>query len=156
MIGTTVVASSIDSQSNGETVDWRYDYMVGHKSASAFDLSPEIRERCLSLCRHMQLEFACIDLIVTPSGEHVFLELNQAGQFLWQEEADPRLSMLGIFCRHLAGSAASGDRARSDINMGQYLESEDCARLKEALKAAVDADEVGPPPDVVDEAKAQP
>ena len=156
VIGTTVIASSIDSQSNGETVDWRYDYMVGHKSASAFDLSPEIRERCLSLCRHMQLEFACIDLIVTPSGEHVFLELNQAGQFLWQEEADPRLSVLDIFCQHLAGSSASGYRARPDINMAQYLESEDCAQLKAAMKEAMDADEDCESPIIVDEAKAQP
>lgn len=155
VIGTTVIASSIDSQSQGETVDWRYDYMVGHMSTSAFSLSPEIQERCLSLCRNMQLEFACIDLIVTPSGEHVFLELNQAGQFLWQEEADPRLRMLDIFCQHLAGSGGSEYRARADINMAQFRESEDYAQHKEAIDARDREGEAGDSI-LVDEAKAQP
>lgn len=152
VIGATVIASSIDSQSRGETVDWRYDYMEGHVSTSAFDLAPEIRERCLSLCRAMQLEFACIDLIVTPSGEHVFLELNQAGQFLWQEEADPRLRMLDIFCQHLAGTGGSEYRARADIDMARFRESEDHAKLQEAMEARKDCESTI----LVDEAKAQP
>jgi hypothetical protein len=29
------------------------------------------------------LAFGCIDLIVTPEGEHIFLEVNEMGQFLW-------------------------------------------------------------------------
>jgi hypothetical protein len=33
----------------------------------------------------MNLSFGCVDLIVTPSGEYVFLEVNQVGQFLFVE-----------------------------------------------------------------------
>jgi hypothetical protein len=30
--------------------------------------------------------YSTIDLIVTPDGDHVFLELNPNGQYLWVEE----------------------------------------------------------------------
>ena len=32
-----------------------------------------------------------------PEGEHVFLEVNPAGQFLWVEEANPELRLLATF-----------------------------------------------------------
>ena len=31
------------------------------------------------------LEFGAIDLIITPQGNYVFLEVNGNGQFLWAE-----------------------------------------------------------------------
>jgi glutathione synthase/RimK-type ligase-like ATP-grasp enzyme len=34
----------------------------------------------------MQLTFGAIDMIVTPTGEYVFLEINANGQYLWIEK----------------------------------------------------------------------
>ena len=34
----------------------------------------------------MKLVFGAIDMIVTPAGEYVFLEINANGQYLWIEK----------------------------------------------------------------------
>ena len=52
----------------------------------------------------MSLEFGCIDLIYSKSGHFIFLEINEAGQFLWKELADSKISLLDTFCRFLAAS----------------------------------------------------
>jgi len=51
----------------------------------ACDLPPVIAERCRAILNRLGLVFACIDLIVTPAGEYVILELNEMGQFLFVE-----------------------------------------------------------------------
>jgi len=33
------------------------------------------------------LNYGAIDIILTPEGKHVFLELNPAGEFFWLERA---------------------------------------------------------------------
>jgi biotin carboxylase len=60
-------------------------------------LPPEVEEGCLRLMRRLGLLFGCFDFIVTPEGEHVFLEVNPAGQFLWVEEANPEILLLAPF-----------------------------------------------------------
>jgi glutathione synthase/RimK-type ligase-like ATP-grasp enzyme len=40
--------------------------------------------------KSLQLSFGAIDLIQTPSGEYVFLEVNPSGQWLWIDD------MLGL------------------------------------------------------------
>jgi hypothetical protein len=47
------------------------------------------------------LVFGCFDLIVTPKGEYVFLEVNEMGAFLWIEERLPELELLDAFCEFL-------------------------------------------------------
>jgi hypothetical protein len=37
------------------------------------------------LMERLELNFASLDMIVTPDGEFVFLELNPNGQWLWLE-----------------------------------------------------------------------
>ena len=38
------------------------------------------------LMRSFEINFASIDMILTPKGEFVFLDLNPNGQWLWLEE----------------------------------------------------------------------
>jgi hypothetical protein len=47
--------------------------------------------------RSLGIVFGCFDFIVTPAGEHVFLEVNPMGQFLWIEEAQPEIRLLAPF-----------------------------------------------------------
>lgn len=53
---------------------------------------------CRALMKRLGLVFGCFDFIVTPAGEYVFLEINQMGQFLWIEEANPDFPLLQMFC----------------------------------------------------------
>jgi glutathione synthase/RimK-type ligase-like ATP-grasp enzyme len=41
---------------------------------------------------YFSLNYGAIDIILTPDGRHVFLELNPSGEFFWLERA-PGLSI---------------------------------------------------------------
>ena len=86
IVGQEVLAIKIDSQhSQVSELDWRR-YDVRNTPYSAYQLPTEIEKKCLQLTQRMGLEFGAIDLIRTPDGEYVFLEINGNGQFLWAEE----------------------------------------------------------------------
>jgi len=84
VIGHRVFAAKLHSQSSAKgQLDWRRagDAIVAEATA----LPPGIEAMCLDLVARLGLVFGCIDLIVTPDGRHVFLEINQMGQFLFIE-----------------------------------------------------------------------
>jgi glutathione synthase/RimK-type ligase-like ATP-grasp enzyme len=125
VIGATVVAAAIDSQRDGPTTDWRYEGGRGSTNLTAFDLDPALAERCRVFCRSMGVVFGCIDLIVRPDKEVVFLEINSMGQFLFKEIADPRLTMLDIFCRYLVhGDACPADDGLPVLRFADFPEEE--------------------------------
>jgi glutathione synthase/RimK-type ligase-like ATP-grasp enzyme len=85
VIGEHVLAFSIDSQASSySSVDWRrYDF--DNVSFASYELPGQITALLLSFMRTMKLVFGCIDMILTPSGRYVFLEVNSAGNWLWLE-----------------------------------------------------------------------
>ena len=46
-------------------------------------LPDEIVKKTQALLSELGAVYAAIDFIVTPDGDHVFLEVNPAGQFMW-------------------------------------------------------------------------
>jgi hypothetical protein len=91
-----------------ELADARLDWRAG---GSKLRVEPDrlpaaVETACLVLLRRLGLVFGCFDFIVTPEGEHVFLEVNTAGQFLWVEEANPELPMLAPFVAFLLAKRA--------------------------------------------------
>ncbi len=83
VIGERVLSCRIDSQSSDKTkVDWRhYDFEnVAHE---AHELSEVVNERLRMFMRAAKLKYGAIDLIETPDGEFVFLEVNPSGQWGW-------------------------------------------------------------------------
>ena len=81
------------------------------------------------------LVFGCLDLVVTPEGEHVFLEVNEMGQFLWLEEYNPALLTLDLFCELLVhGREGFDGRPASDpVRYGDVFD-EAQARIDEDRK----------------------
>ncbi|WP_158300897.1 hypothetical protein [Chromobacterium sp. ATCC 53434] len=63
-----------------------------------FTLSSQVTSCCLKLMKEMNLEFSCIDLAVNKKGEVFFLEINQAGQFLFLDQALKNNNILKKFC----------------------------------------------------------
>ncbi len=123
VIGNKVIAALIDSQRDGPTVDWRMEGGAGVSNLAATELAPEIADRCRSLCRRLGLAFGCIDLIVTPRDEVVFLEINCAGQFLFKESVDPRLPMLDSFCRFLVHGDADTGAGEAPLRFADFIAS---------------------------------
>lgn len=96
IMGRHVVTARLLSQESDYTrTDWRGG---GAYLKVEPDRLPEKVERaCLELMDRLGIVFGCFDFIVTPEGEHVFLEVNPAGQFLWVEEVCPDLPLLAPF-----------------------------------------------------------
>jgi glutathione synthase/RimK-type ligase-like ATP-grasp enzyme len=86
IIGRQVFAVAIHSQESSIAKhDWRR-YDLDNTPHYIFDLPSDIADKCRSLViDHYGLCFGAIDMIVTPEGDYVFLELNPNGQWAWLE-----------------------------------------------------------------------
>lgn len=85
VMGRRVFAAEIHSQdSEVSRIDWRR-YDLDRTPYRPHVLPTDIERRCLDLVENLGLAFGCIDLILTPEGRYVFLEINPNGQWLWVE-----------------------------------------------------------------------
>jgi hypothetical protein len=84
VIGSRVFAASVDSQAIPEA---RHDVRGAARKAryEPYDLPGEVRSALLEMVRGLSLRFCSADLVLTPDGRHVFLDLNPNGQWLWLE-----------------------------------------------------------------------
>jgi MvdD family ATP-grasp ribosomal peptide maturase len=88
IVGDRLFSASIDSQSSKlASDDWRRDGVGLIDDWKPYDLPPSVEERLLKLMDHFGLNYGAIDIIVTPEGRHVFLEINPVGEFFWLEES---------------------------------------------------------------------
>ncbi|MEV4171342.1 hypothetical protein [Nonomuraea sp. NPDC049709] len=53
---------------------------------SVHHLPDDTARRCVELVAALGVSFGAIDLILTPGGEYVFLEINPNGQWGWIED----------------------------------------------------------------------
>jgi glutathione synthase/RimK-type ligase-like ATP-grasp enzyme len=85
IVGERVFGCRIDSQSTQKTqIDWRRrDYATPY---SVYTINQELSGRLIAIMKHYGVRFASFDLVVTPDGQIVFLEMNPATQFLWIEK----------------------------------------------------------------------
>lgn len=85
VVGDKVFGVKIDSQINEETkVDWRPMTLLNPHSY--IDLHKDIEDFCRQFVAQQGLVYGAMDFIVTPSGNHIFLENNPSGQYLWLED----------------------------------------------------------------------
>lgn len=86
VIGNKVFAVRIDSQAHEETkLDWRRSQHL--LSYSPYELPDDIIDLLVAMNHRLGLFYGAYDLIVTPSEQYVFLEVNPLGQWLWLENA---------------------------------------------------------------------
>ena len=106
VVGRRVMSASIDSQlSERATHDWRRDGLRMLQDWQPYQLPLELEEKILRLMDYFSLNYGAIDIILTPEGKHVFLELNPCGEFFWLERS-PGLSISGAIADLLLGHTA--------------------------------------------------
>ncbi|MGH2557425.1 MAG: MvdC/MvdD family ATP grasp protein [Thermomicrobiales bacterium] len=117
VVGQRVFAAAIDSQATNHTRhDWRrYDYFG--TSYLAHDLPDEVARRCVRLLARLGLSYGAIDMILTPDGRYVFLEINPSGLFLWIEEATG-LPISEAICDWLMATPPSSPTAEPLVAVG--------------------------------------
>ncbi|HEX8129143.1 MAG TPA: MvdD family ATP-grasp ribosomal peptide maturase [Pyrinomonadaceae bacterium] len=92
IVGHRVMAAAIDSQASERAAhDWRRDGVRLVNAWQPYTLPPEVEEKLLRLMDYFKLNYGAADLIVTPEGSHVFLEVNPVGEFFWLEQQRPGL-----------------------------------------------------------------
>jgi glutathione synthase/RimK-type ligase-like ATP-grasp enzyme len=113
VIGERIFAAKINSQATAATrVDWR----AGEAEHEVFALPEQVEASIRRLMVSFGLNFASLDMIVTPDGEFVFLELNPNGQWLWLElELGLPLvsSMADLLTTHVAAAAPVSEVAHA-------------------------------------------
>ncbi|MGI9002880.1 MAG: ATP-grasp ribosomal peptide maturase [Pseudonocardia sp.] len=85
VVDDELFAVRIDTASSAAAVDWRTDY--DNLRYTVVDVPEAVRHRVLGLLEVLFLRFAALDVIVTPDGEWVFLEVNPNGQWAWLQDA---------------------------------------------------------------------
>ena len=83
IVGDELFTMAIDSRRSAYEVDFRVNLAEARTSASQLPLDVETALR--ALMRELGLVYGAVDLRLTPEGEHVFLEINPAGEFLFSE-----------------------------------------------------------------------
>lgn len=90
VVGSRVFSARIDSQKiAGAEIDWR-----AKGKESLYDwveeaLPADVERRLLAFCDRTGMQYSACDFIVTPGGEHVFLEANAVGEWFWLEFCSP-------------------------------------------------------------------
>lgn len=93
VIGKKVFSVALDSQKIPSAIhDWRRGLHENLEHAP-FDLPTNIQEKCVRVLEKLGLEFGAIDLILTPDGEYVFLEINPNGQWAWIQQICPDIPL---------------------------------------------------------------
>ncbi|MBW4682797.1 MAG: MvdD family ATP-grasp ribosomal peptide maturase [Microcoleus vaginatus WJT46-NPBG5] len=86
VVGKQLFTASIDSQSSEKARhDWRRQGLALIDDWKPYDLPQELGEKLLQLMSYFGLNYGAIDLILTPDGRHIFLEVNPVGEFFWLE-----------------------------------------------------------------------
>lgn len=84
VVGEQVSTVAIGAGSDQGRVDWRSDYAA--HTYETIDLPGAVRDKLVELHRRLGLVFGAADLIQNESGEWVFLETNQGGEWGWLAE----------------------------------------------------------------------
>lgn len=79
IVGDAIFPAEVISESG---LDWRR----GKIMVSPYVLPPDIQDLCLRYVRLLGLQYGCIDMIVTPDDQYVFLEINPNGQWDFVEK----------------------------------------------------------------------
>lgn len=99
--GDYIVAVKIHSQDYDESkMDWRMLH-PSKLQLEPYQLPDKLVKQIRYLMRELGIVFGCLDFIVTPDGDYVFLEVNEQGQFFFIEKCCPDIPMLDIFTSFL-------------------------------------------------------
>lgn len=120
VVGERVFAGAIDTTGTkrGQT-DWRRTEPEADVHWENATLPREVAEQTVNLVRGLGLVCGAVDFIVTPEGEHVFLEINPAGEWGWLER-DLGHDISGAIADRLV-SAAGGTKSPHRRTVGASL-----------------------------------
>lgn len=112
VVGERLFVGSIDTRTTRGEVDWRRLRADEGPAWEVAELPPAVATATRALLDRFGLAFGVLDFIVTPKGEHVFLDLNPAGEWGWLER-DLGLPISEAIAQWLVEAAGSVAREAS-------------------------------------------
>jgi MvdD family ATP-grasp ribosomal peptide maturase len=86
IVGKRVLTAAVDSQALEQArYDWRKQGIALLDAWEPYTLPQDVEEKLLKLMVEFGLNYGAIDIILTPDGRHIFLEVNPVGEFFWLE-----------------------------------------------------------------------
>jgi len=87
LIGGRVFAAAVDSQAlERSRVDWRKEGSRLLDAWRPYALPARVANQLLGVAARLGLTYGAVDIVVTPDGRHVFLEINPAGEWFWLDD----------------------------------------------------------------------
>lgn len=132
VFGSACFASKLFSQSSADTAtDWRRGQRTMRNEP--IEVPGSIARQCAQFLSKMGLLMGCFDFVVTPDDEWVFLECNEQGQWLWQEQNCPEIRLLDAFSQFAVRPRAD---FKYEIDGGLRFQSFMRERWKEDMEFA--------------------
>lgn len=126
VIGCEMFAIKMRKASGDAYFDWRPHSHDQDAQIEKFDITTALEAKLRELMQRLGIVFGCIDLVVDRNGDVYFLEVNQAGQFLFVEELMPELQILRAMMAMLsAGSTDYSLNDSVDVKLDDYLETDE-------------------------------
>ncbi|MEH2410032.1 MvdD family ATP-grasp ribosomal peptide maturase [Nostoc sp.] len=86
IVGRRVLTAAVDSQALDKArYDWRKQGIALLDAWQLYTLPQDVEDKLLKLMAEFGLNYGAIDIILTPDGRHIFLEVNPVGEFFWLE-----------------------------------------------------------------------
>ncbi|MEH2214345.1 MvdD family ATP-grasp ribosomal peptide maturase [Nostoc sp.] len=105
IVGKRVLTAAVDSQALDKArYDWRKQGIALVNAWESYTLPEDVEEKLLKLMAEFGLNYGALDIILTPDGRHVFLEVNPVGEFFWLERC-PGLPVSQVIAKILSNSA---------------------------------------------------
>lgn len=87
VVDENVFCAAIDSNAHSNmNVDWRKRGLDTLEYWFKYQLPEYIEHQLIMLTKTLGLKYGAIDLILSPEGRYIFLEINPSGEFYWMDE----------------------------------------------------------------------
>ncbi|BDA75667.1 hypothetical protein CAL7716_098330 [Calothrix sp. PCC 7716] len=121
VVGKRLFTAAVDSQRMQKAkYDWRKQGLALLNCWEPYNLPSDVEQKLLKLMAHFGLNYGAIDIIVTPDGQHVFLEVNPVGEFFWLECCPPYLPISEAIAEVLL---TEGQQAKQENSQLKILNS---------------------------------
>lgn len=87
-VNDKIFPCAIFSQTSEKTkIDYRLDFSFEDNLHHEYHpLPPDVEEKLIQLMAALNIEYGCIDMVLTPDDDYLFLEVNIDGCWVWVEE----------------------------------------------------------------------
>lgn len=103
--GSRKLAVAMRNRNGSAFLDWRVHSLDDDFLIESFAVPAALDRQIDALMAKLGLVFGCLDFVIDHRGDVQFLEINQAGQFLFVEELLPECGMLRLVASFLAAGA---------------------------------------------------